>query len=493
MSIETTFNPTAEPFRGFDQMHPSLPNNLPLECDDEPRRGASRANSVRFDESTMLNQPNRSTSDFFPPRTPSRIGAPPLLERSLSHRSEGRQSSSGHSVRANSLGNDTSRLMPGVHDFPVTTPLAPPPGLMFLGPVPCIIRCWLTTTFSNHSLLYAAVCSGSYHSTISFSMVQKLNLESEIVEDEGVRSIKLLVYLPEASVYQTSTRGQSPVSQLPALTVCFVVRQTEQDEKTIQIFLGSDVLRAHNADILFSQDKMLVSDDQRNKISIPLVRPEDVAAFNTLYTGPAPLRSKYSEYEGHRGDFPERSIAHMPSNKSLSVRMSPDSFDRFDKHRPPSSHKTTISDDYADLSRPKSRTSEKSNSNTIGPPSSTSSSAAKAEAPNGVWGSWRRDSSVASQASDLPFRQTRGRNMKVLKPTRSSSSRHISLSSPVNADSSTRFQNGLSSPIVGVKNDKDATPTTPWGTSNRKPAVNNPNPIGGASAFGWLNPSSQKE
>src|SRR5690606_2091765 len=89
---------------------------MPLENDEEPRRGASRANSVRFDESAIhgyYGQINRSSSEL-PLRTGSGMGSHPLTERSSSHRSDGRQSSSGHShhsARTYSMGLDTARLV----------------------------------------------------------------------------------------------------------------------------------------------------------------------------------------------------------------------------------------------------------------------------------------------------------------------------------------------------------------------------------------------
>ena len=172
--------------------------SLHLDTEDEPRRGTSRANSVRFDESAIhgnFGQNSRSVNDLYPSRSGSAFGSHPLTERSLSHKSEGRQSST-HSARASSTGVESRPLSATVPSFiPSTLPLEPPPGLFILGPVPSIIRCWLDTNFSNDSLLYAAVCTGSYKSIISTRLLRSLEYQSQItLNQEGLDTIKLPVY-----------------------------------------------------------------------------------------------------------------------------------------------------------------------------------------------------------------------------------------------------------------------------------------------------------
>ncbi|KAK2783967.1 hypothetical protein FQN53_008888 [Emmonsiellopsis sp. PD_33] len=523
---ESSFNPTAEPFKGFDQTHQhGLTSTLQLESEEEPRRGASRANSVRFDESSMYySQGNRSTTELLPLRTGSGLGSHPLTERSLSHRSDGKQSSSGqshHSARTNSLGLETSRMLGGGGTgLSATTPL-PPPGLFILGPVPCIIRCWLTTNFSNDSLLYAAVCTGSYRSVIGEKMVRKLGLETETTEEDGVRIIKLPVYLPEASVYQPSSRGGSPVPQLPALTVRFIVRTSDPNDNAIQIFLGSDVLRAHNADILFSQDKMLIVDDERNKISIPLVRPEDASTFKSLYTGPQPVAAA-ARYNGTVGEKENGRLqvngdqATEPSveghgsvtspdktdTSALTIRTSSDSFES--QGKPHSSLSARFPDDHPDNSpdqvNPKSSTSDQSFAAT-----------SKTEG-SGVWGPWRRESSKAETSS--PFmsayqRSTRARNMKVLKPTKPtiSSSRQVSSTTPT--PTAMTASSGFGDfPLPRSSAEPHDTSNRPSSSNNAGsvksssdggsaggggPKSRTANPVGGASAFGWLNAAQRKQ
>lgn len=386
--------------------------------EDEPRRGTSRANSVRFDETAnqgYFGQTSRSSSEY-PLRTGSGLGSHPLTERSLSHRSDGRQSSSchsHHSARTNSLGLETtSRILSSAG-----SPLIPPPGLFLLGPVPCIIRCWLTTTFSNDSLLYAAVCSGSYTSTLGYPMIRKLGLEDLIMQEDDVQCIKLPLYLPEASVHQASPRSSSPAPQVPALTIRFIVRDVDPNDPSIQIILGSDVLRSHNADVLFSQDKIIMVDDERNKISIPLVRPENDSVFKSLRTVP-----------DVREQPPANGVGVIGQNRQATSA--------------PASARVSVIEPKTD-SEPKSDFEPKAPepANDFQPPGA------------GVWGSWRRDSKADPNA-----KARRGRTMKVLRPTKSSS----------------RATSGV------------ATPSAPTPGS----VINGPssNPIGGGSAFPWLNP-----
>ena len=236
-----------------------------------------------------------------------------MTERSSSHKSDGRQSSAGqsvHSGRPNCVPPDvnagTTDPINAVTDNPGLVP-----GLLVLGPVPSIIRCWLTTNFRHDSLLYAAVCTGSYASTLHVNLIEFLGLEEGIREGEGGnRRIKLPMYLPEAISYQASSRSGSPAPQLPTLTVEFDVMENDQaaDPRAIQIIIGSDLLRARNADIMLSSNKLILLDDERNKLSIPLVRPEDDRAFKSLLVRSFPV------YERSNGNVKRVDETHYVSD-----------------------------------------------------------------------------------------------------------------------------------------------------------------------------------
>lgn len=225
--------PNEEVFDDLDDQAQSMIGSLHLDADDEPtRRGAaSRANSVRFDESALHGSHfgghnGRHSGDFGPSRPTSGMGGH-ALERSLSHKSDGRHSSAAHSVhsmqsgvsgRASSLGLDTNFSMGGHDDDPPIDIPEPPPGIFYLGSVPSIIRCWLNTNFTSRSLLYAVICTGSQKSTVDFSLIKELDYSTDMRRDaDGVYRISLPVFLAEARVTQSNSRSPTPAPQLPSI------------------------------------------------------------------------------------------------------------------------------------------------------------------------------------------------------------------------------------------------------------------------------------
>lgn len=522
---ESSFNPAAEAFKTFDQDQASnLLGTLHLESDDEPRRGAaSRANSVRFDESALHGHfgHSRLSSEFLPPRSNSGIGSHPLTERSLSHKSDGRQSSGGHSTqsaRASSFGFEPRPLSAAVAPF---VPLGPPPGLFVLGPVPSIIRCWLDTKFSNESLLYASVCTGAYKSVLDSSLVSQLGFVNQIITNpRGDRCLKIPVYLPEATIQQASSRANSPAPQLPMLTVEFSIQSFPTNSEAIQIFLGCDVLRAKSADIHFSLDRMTLFDDERNKLSVPFVRPENANAFQSLRTTnfdfsklheakeekkkahpnnispatPVMLKSKMDIGSEKEAQFPEdMKQQSLPVAHSIGLISSPSSIigegrkahgDRDNGKLSPSNSGRRESEKLINGSSP--------------------DAPVRSESGN-IWGSWRRDSlQNGRQDLNLPHstsgyqRAGRGRGMKVLKPARLNTSRSVStMQAPVGFDAvSARFgENGKGASQTATNEiDSSASSVTDRRSSSgdaKTPLpANKPrsaNPIGGASAFVWMN------
>ncbi|KAH6888555.1 hypothetical protein B0T10DRAFT_562129 [Thelonectria olida] len=299
--------PHAEVFDDLDEQGEQLLGSLHLgPAEEEPvRRGAaSRANSVRFDESALhgsnwAGQSSRHSGEFGPLRPGSGL----MMERSLSHKSDGRHSSAGHSVhsahsqshhsvqsgRASSLGLDNNFAVGDDDDSSFEIP-EPPPAFYVLGTVPSIVRCWLTTNFAHSTLLYADVCSGSQKSTVDYSLLKELDLLDEVQREvDGVFRIRLNVYFAEAVVTHHGNRSGGPREPVPSVTVSFEVSGAEQDSqatdgKSIRVFMGSDALRAHSADILFSQNTMTLYGNDRDRLQVPFVRPEDDAVFRNLCT-----------------------------------------------------------------------------------------------------------------------------------------------------------------------------------------------------------------
>jgi hypothetical protein len=558
-------NPPADVFDDFDdEQGQHLLNSLQLEADEEPvRRGASRANSVRFDVSALQGSNwaagSRNSGDFGPVRPGSGFGSHPMTERSLSHKSDGRHSSAGHSVhsihsvpsgRTSSLGLDTNFLI-GVQgdDSSLDIP-DPPPGLFVLGSVPSIIRCWLTTDFSHNSLLYADVCTGSQRSLLDFSLVKDLALLDQVQKDaSGRHTLRLPVYLPEAIITQPTSRSNSPAPHLPTLSADFEVigltpRSNLDRKKGIRVFIGSDTLRAHNADILFSQNLMTLYADDRNKLSVPFVRPEDENMFKNLGTTDIP--SERNELKATAPCFTptESKLKVEPTaeavNSALTIKMDQSSKGNSSDHEQRSGPSTEspspfVSNFPSEVSgrnrassvkstdangstseSEKQRLVESTSQETEALDSGTPAESGRRESSGGIWGSWRQANGTAGSENESTSGYQKpsrgGRNMKVLKPSKgissstitdknrsSSAARTGAVYEPAPARSSGETRRKSHSQPGGVENAPLRWDSKIVSSDEQKiprtiatiPRSSN-NPVGGASAFAWMNSSKPK-
>lgn len=457
--------------------------NLSLHDDDERRRGASRANSVRFDESANnhYGSSSRQSVDLLPLRTGSGLGSHPLSERSLSHRSDGKGSMSGLSMRANSFGLEQSRLLGSMTSSP-KTPGNPPPAFYVLGPVPAIIRCWLTETFSNDSLLYAAACTGSYASSITTSLVHRCGLDDQTFEENGLRKIKLPIYLTEATIHQSSSRSASPAPQVPTLTAKFVVVDSMAEDRSVQVILGSDVLRAHNADILMSQDKLMIFDEERNRLAIPLVRPENDATYKGLSTM-ASSRAVQGNLSNLTNGTSTAGVIGRPSRESsnaaapVSNEQQTSDQQKSDRTSEGGEHGGGV--EVATVKTQDDARSVAESDKSFTTPTSTS------RTNSGVWGSSWRSSSVnqidTGKTASGYSRAGSTRGMKILRPGKSMASSSRAVSSTVPGGQ----ENNPSGHGLQRSNPED----TKAGTKTMEPPSQptKANPVGQASAFGWLN------
>ncbi|KAH7063822.1 hypothetical protein BKA63DRAFT_183397 [Paraphoma chrysanthemicola] len=505
--------PTAEHFSSFDDHSSNLIGNLQLDADEEPRRvgATSRANSVRFDETANHGHwahASRSSLDLIP-RTGSGLGGLAMSERSYSHKSDGRQSSAGHSVHSMTSGRANS--LTGLGPSSLMEPPGLAPGLFILGSVPAIIRCWLDTNFKHDTLLYAAVCSGSFTSYVDLHLLELLGLQDQIVTSEsGVRKVKMSVYLPEAVPINGSSRSNSPAPQLPSVAVDFTVIEdydATSNHKAIQIFVGSDVLRSHHADLLFSSNQLTLYDDDRCKLQIPLVRPEDDRTFKTLAISSKPRHQHQSqgELESSNSGWSKHEAQLEPANS-----------DNRDVLRAPpkiNGSGTASSDDGGSTGRrsleqrPRlglstSMRGSVRDSQDSPPPSTT----ARSGPTPAMLSNWRRDSTekaatgsldwanVGKTTSSTATSKPRDTGMKVLRPARSAS-RTMSTSTSSPATGQSRFFDD------GKRRDDDpaALPSMRRSVSGEKStehaSVAKPrsaNPVGGASAFSWLNSGGSK-
>jgi hypothetical protein len=479
---------------------------------------------------------SRHSGDFGPIRPGSGIGSHPMTERSLSHKSDGRHSSAGHSVhsgRTSSLGLDTNFIIGGQDDdSPLDTP-DPPPGLFILGSVPSIIRCWLSTNFSHNALLYADICSGSQKSMLDYSLVKELGLAEQIQKDaNGRHHIRLPVYLPEAVVTQPSSRSNSPAPQLPTLSADFELvglsqRNNSDRKKGIRIFVGSDTLRSHNADIFFSQNLMTLYGTDRNKLSVPFVRPEEESLFKNLCTTHLPVETK--ELKATAAPFtpteakPKVEVAPQALASALSakideaVKVVPEQDPRLESTIDSQSSLPQVS--TADTTGLNGVSNDKSTTSTAAPdpekqPHSAepeplqidakiSSDSNHRDSPVGIWGSWRQnpvttETPSADSIGGYQRAARSSRSMKVLKP--SSSKSISSIAAPIRPPSAIRPAAVYEPPTSSETRRKSQVDNTPlkWESKRvsseevkRPPVVLNTiprseNPVGGASAFSWM-------
>ncbi|KAK3322382.1 hypothetical protein B0H66DRAFT_201458 [Apodospora peruviana] len=444
--------PTNELFSDLEEQSHSLLGSLPLEAEDEPTRkgAASRANSVRFDESALHGSnwgahSGRHSGDFGTIRPGSEMGGHQMMERSLSHKSDGRHSSAGYSVhstnsgvsgRASSLGLDTNFMIGDPEDdSPLDVP-EPPPGLFVLGSAPSIIRCWLTTNFTSSSLLYAVVCTGSQKSTVEYSLLKELELVNNIHGDvDGVFRITLPVFLAEARVTQSNSRSTSPAPQLPSITSSFEVTGLDQEQlpdikKSIRVFIGSHTLRMHSADLLLSQNSMTLYGDHRAKLSVPFVRPEDDAVFKHLTTAnmvPGRQKLNASAPEFVFGDKSAKTSVQDNGESTFAESKGGDNGSEglISPASQPSRPAQTVTTSTTSVNgvEGEKQASEPAVPETTGKDNSGSTEGRRREPNVAIRTAWRQAAigSSGENAQLLSGYQppTRARNMKVLKPTRS--------------------------------------------------------------------------
>ncbi|KAI1335755.1 hypothetical protein F5Y15DRAFT_240145 [Xylariaceae sp. FL0016] len=547
--------PPSEMFDDFEEQGQNLLGSLHLDAEEEPtRRGAaSRANSVRFDESALQSsswaQNGRHSGDFGPIRPGSGLGNHGMMERSLSHKSDGRHSSAGHSVhshhsvasgRGSSLGIDTT-FTPGGQESESSIGIPePPPGLFVLGSVPSIVRCWLTPNFAHDTLLYADICTGSQKSVLEYSLVRELDLTDSVHRDlDGVHRIRLNVYLTEATISHSSSRGASPAPQMPNISCTFEVNGLDQPDSTdakkaIRIFIGSETLREHSADVLFSQNRMTLYSSEREKLSVPFVRPEDHSSYKNIRTMAFyPERPKLN---ATARPFVLGELKQQPSTTkntdSVPSKVLLDEQDAREAVTPTSEQTsqqvgTAFASTFSESGGESERQfREPGSAEALAkdlPSQSNDGSgdgSRRASAVGGIWNSWRQGTpsngnEQKESATPLSGYQPAGRttrNMKVLKPTKSitsSSSTRTGVSyepAPLPRSSGEvrrKSQVGLessSSNIIrwdskkstssGLEQPK-ASPATREIRSASGTTRTSANPVGGASAFSWMTPVSK--
>lgn len=555
--------PPDEMFDDFEEQGQSLLGSLHLDTEDEPtRRGAaSRANSVRFDESALQGsswaQNGRQSGDFGPVRPSSGMGSHGM-ERTFSHKSDGRHSSAGHSVhsvhshhsvasgRASSLGLDATFTSTGRDDeSPVSMP-EPPASLFVLGSAPSIIRCWLTPNFAQDTLLHAVVCTGSQRSTIEYSLLRDFDLVEDIHRDlDGAQRIRLPVFLTEATANANGTsRGTSPAPQMPSIAVSFEVAsidcmESPETRRSIRVFIGSEALREHSADILFSRNVMTLYSSDRGKLTVPFVRPDDYASFKTIRT--LALSQDRPKLNATARPFVFSEAKQVDANDTTTDGEQEDDFDAQDTRQqltPPTdlqfadksaASATTLNNDSEDDTALSGHfdSANRTQQHDKSPDGSSGEGSRRGAGAGGIWSSWRQSAAPVKNASKdggpLSGYQPagRGRSMKILKPLKSSNS--TSARAGASADSAAgprtseeQSRKSLASAEIATGSSTggivrpevkrvvstvafDTRPMAAAPVSNREARSSSSatprtsaNPVGGASAFSWMTPVSTK-
>ncbi|KAF7545709.1 hypothetical protein G7046_g9500 [Stylonectria norvegica] len=538
--------PHNEMFDDLDEQGEELLGSLHLgPAEEEPvRRGAaSRANSVRFDESALHGsswggQNSRHSGDFGPVRPGSSL----MMERSLSHKSDGRHSSAGHSVhshhsvasgRASSLGLDNNFAIVD-DDKDSLDIIGPPSSFYVLGTVPSIVRCWLTTNFAHNALLYADVCTGSQRSTVDFSLLSELDLLDDIQRDvDGLLRVRLNVYFAEAVVTHHGSRSGSPKWPVPSITVFFEVTGEEHGSQSagqngIRIFIGSDALRAHSADILFSQNTMTLYGDERDRLQVPFVRPEDEAVFRNICTGNLmPEKHKLNAHAtpfviGETGQVARNGDHEAISNSQADDEPQPAASPAVP---PEEGNKSVPENDMSEMGTGTQKPSIDANGDSEtgskeGRSGSITSDMARRESSTGIWGSWRHGANNGTDSSPresgtLSGYQPAGRgprNMKVLKPQKSGSMSKTGAvyeSMPASKTSNEGRRKSLASiggengvnggsrwdtkrtASINAEPKPSSQPLASREVRNAPSLTRSANPVGVASAFSWMTPSAK--
>lgn len=275
-----------------------------------------------------------------------------------------------------------------------------------------------------------------------------------------------------------------------------------------------------SADILFSLDRMTLFDDERNKVAVPLVRPENAALFQSLRTTNTDPESSKNFSNSNASSPMDSSNDKLRETLDIKLNIASKIKEQFTEQikaqpssvatsTPLSSSPSVIGDGRR--SAVERDTNDKPLSNKVDMDNATNGNTpdtpTKTEGAN-IWGSWRRDS-LQNGRSDLSStisttasgyqRAGRGRGMKVLKPARLNTSRSTSTvqppvgfdAAPARASGQTNMIENQNTPSPSVERRPSGDGKAPLQSLTNKPRSSNP--IGGASAFGWLNSSEQKQ
>jgi hypothetical protein len=304
-------------------------------------------------------------------------------------------------------------------------------------------------------------------------------------------------------------------------------------KKAIRIFIGSEALREHSADVLFSQNRMTLYSSEREKLSVPFVRPEDHGAFKNIRT-----MAVFAEKPKLNASARPFVLGESKTPESVNKASEPvqpkalqDEQELHEVGTPVSeqvSHQTgtaaasTVSESGGESER---QSKENSIPEQLGlkdtdtqsqPLDASSEGTRRASGTGGIWNSWRQGAATngGDQNESMPLSgyqpAGRGRNMKVLKPVKStslSSTRTGAAYEPAQQPRSSIEQRRKSQVAAegsaGTTIRWEAKRTSISGLEAKVAPINrevrsvsstsrtSTNPVGGASAFSWMTPPTK--
>jgi hypothetical protein len=337
---------------------------------------------------------------------------------------------------------------------------------------------------------------------------------------------------------------------VPSITVNFEVSNIEETDSTenkkrIGIFIGSDALRMHSADVLFSSNSMILYGDDRERLSVPFVRPEDDRAFKFLSTTHVvpnePRLDPTAEEFVSSAPKTQKPAIHDPTDQvpSLSQTDGPGLRDPLSRTASPSGHSgkvTATSSNSENGAEIEKQARERTRAEVPSKETAPLAEDSRREPTSAILGPWRQG--LSANSTDNGHRENgllsgyqpagRGpRSMKVLKATKSGSSSSARTGAayepapPPRSSSEhrrkgqvgswTAGENGIStsgnsavrwdsrrsssSKNGGVAGSEGRSQGPPFQDAAKPPSVPRSanNPLGGASAFAWMGQSGKQK
>ncbi|KAF3309613.1 hypothetical protein TWF173_010702 [Orbilia oligospora] len=306
-----------------------------------PRRGASRANSVRFDDAIQnhwFHDPQDSVEDnyFSNSRSVSQLGGHMLSERSASSKSDGRH----NSLNSHSVGFDNQSFFDADLGVPLVNSSSSHSAVSKSAKIEWAanaqIFCRLNP-FADESFT-AYISSASVDSVIDFDIVSKLNLRESLRHREnGKLQIQLSLYFFESDILSSANLDHN----MSKVTAEFTVLVSEKDGICpCSIVMGNDILMSRQAEISFLRQRLDIQLDDGTRAAIrfagaPLaithpIPEKPVNSIPQVVTAPVPTSAIERPYTSHSIGRKDSRFTRTFQEKAISSPATPFNRDEFD-------------------------------------------------------------------------------------------------------------------------------------------------------------------